>query len=328
MTKFTKITLSLSFLLLLLGCSADQAPNESHELAANKTQVVTQETSKEEPSIEQISKDPEKKHSLWRVAGRNGNTMYIVGSVHLMKPDVYPLDPVFEEAYQDAEKLVFEIDQEILDPVAAQAAVQKYAGIEGATSLREKISDDDYAEIRQLANEQKVPMMLINTFDPWFSSTQLAVMQYLNAGYSPEHGIDLYFMNKAIENNKPISGLETLDLQFSIFDSMSYNSQVEMLRQTLTEAEDIGEMVNQLDENWRDGDMDELEDLLFEEFEDAPEFYNKLLKTRNENWIPQLLPMLSDENDDYLVVVGAAHMLGKDGLIKLLSDEGFVVEQL
>lgn len=328
-----------NFLLLTLSSClfACDTANVDHTNAETTPTIKTATSSTEKVKVKPLQNESQKssdannknaKNTLWKIKGKHGNTVYLVGSVHLMRPDAYPLHQAYETAYQDSEKLVFEIDEEIQDQFAAQMAVQNYAGIEGGGLLKDKISAGDYAEIKALAKKNKVPMLTIDPFDPWFSSMQLAVMQYMNAGFSPEYGIDHYFMSKAQEDDKPILGLETMDEQFQIFDSMSYPVQVEMLKETLQESEDIDAMIDAIDENWREGDMEELEELLMEEFADEPEFYDKLLKQRNENWIPQLLPMLEDMNDDYMVVVGAAHMLGDDGVLTLLEQEGYSAEQL
>ena len=193
--------------------------------------------------------------------------------------------------------------------------------------MKNTIDSEDYAEIRALAKEKKVPMAMIDPFDPWFSSMTLAVMQYMNAGMSPEFGVDRHFMQRAQVANKPILGLETMDEQFSIMDSVDYDVQVDMLKEILKSDKDTKELIDAIDKHWRSGDMDALNEILMEDFEDAPDFYNKLLKQRNENWIPQLSSMLEDD-DDYLIVVGAAHMLGKDGILTLLEKEGYLAEQL
>jgi len=328
MTLLKTVSFISLLFLLLSGCdssgpeSLDQSlqPNASDEMI-----LVEKEPAKAAKAMETSAEDD--KHTLWKLNGKNGNTMYLVGSVHLMKPDVYPLDDVFQTAFAEAEKVVFEIDEEIQDPVAAQQAVQKYASIEGGGLLKDRINASDYAEIKKLAKKNKVPMMIIDPFDPWFSSMNLAVMQYMNAGMSPEFGIDIHFMQRAQEAGKPILGLETMADQFGILDSVSYDLQVQMLKDVLTEEDQTIAMVDEIDENWREGDMQELEELLMTEFEDSPEFYNKLLKKRNENWIPQLVKML-DDTDDYLVVVGTAHMLGDDGILTLLEKEGYSAKQL
>jgi len=196
-------------------------------------------------------KQNKSKHPLWKITGKNGNTMYLVGSVHLMKEDVYPLAPVFQDAFEDAEKLVFEIDEEIQDPYAAQQAVGQYASIEGGGRLKNKIDNDDYEEIKSLAKAKKVPMLMIDPFDPWYSSMTLAVMQYMNAGMSPEFGVDQHFMRRAQEKNKPILGLETINEQFGILDSVSYDLQVDMLKETLKDSADIKTMIDAIDKHWR-----------------------------------------------------------------------------
>jgi len=278
------------------------------------------------PKIEQSLNKINNKHTLWKVAGKN-NTLYLLGTIHVMPDNIYPLPQAYYDAFEDAEKLVFEIDESIQDQAAMQASVLEFAQLPKGKKLKDVIGDENYAEIRALAKKNKVPMMMIEPFDPWFSGTTLTAMEYLNAGFSPDNGVDQHFMRKAQQAGKPILGLESIEDQFSIFDSMSIDSQVEMLVEVLKKEVDVKEFAYEMLEDWQSGDMQGLEELFMAEFKQAPEMYDALLVKRNHNWLEQFQPMLRD-TDDYLVVVGTAHMLGDDGMVSLLENQGYEVEQL
>jgi uncharacterized protein YbaP (TraB family) len=305
-----------AILINLSACDADPAILDTNEPDTNAVIEKQIKSTKTEPI----------KHTLWKVNG-NSNTLYLMGSIHMLKPEHYPLPDIYDTAYAEAEQLVFEIDDEILNPAAAQSTVLAFAQIAAGQRLADIIDKEDYSEIKELATKHNVPMFLIDPFDPWFSSLNLVNMQYLNAGLTPEHGIDQHYMQRALADGKPVLGLETIEQQFSMFDSISMDIQTEMLIDTLKQEEDIIEFVDKMIKEWQEGDMDALEELLKEDFEEYEEMYNVLLKNRNENWIIQFLPMLKD-SDDYLVIVGAAHMLGEDGVVELLEAQGFTVEQL
>jgi len=317
--KFVSVFM-FGLLVILSACDADPGTQINSENATNTTKQVIEQKLDNKQNLNTSGK-----HTLWTVKGKQ-NTLYLLGSIHVLKPELYPLPEPYQKAYADAENLVFEIDESIMDPALARAGVQEYAALPAGSKLVDVIGDDDYAEIKRLAKENKVPMMMIEPFDPWFSTLTLVSMQYLNAGLSPEYGIDQHFMKRALKDDKPVSGLETMGQQFSFFDSMSLDTQTDMLIETLKGSSDIKEMANLMITEWREGDMEGLNELLMEDFENYEDLYDILLKKRNLNWIEQFQPMLAD-TDDYLVVVGAAHMLGKDGVVKLLRDQGYQVTQ-
>ena len=319
--KLSHSLISLLFLCCLIACDG----------AVIDSDIVQQSTDQSVAASTQIEKTTSVlaeniKHTLWKVKGEQ-NTLYLLGSIHLMPPELYPLAEPYNDAFDDAEKVVFEIDESIQNQVLAQESMLRYAKLSPGKKLSDLIDSDDYAVIRQLAKENNVPMLMIDPFDPWFSSITLIGLQYLNAGLSPEHGIDQHFMRRAQQAGKPILGLETLDDQFGMFDSVSMDVQTDMLIETLKQEVDMQDFVDQMLEDWQTGDMQGLEKLLMDEFDEAPELYDAMLVKRNLNWLQQFAPMLKD-SDDYLVVVGAAHMLGKDGMVKLLQDQGYNVEQL
>ena len=319
--KLTHCLITLFLIFALTACDAAVVDSENVPVA---TEQSTQVSEPRDNSSESTTSDV--KHTLWKVKGEK-NTLYLLGSIHLMPAEFYPLPKPYNDAFEDAEKLVFEIDESIQNQELAQQSMLKYARPNRGQKLVDIIGAEDYAEIKKLAKENKVPMLMIDPFDPWFSSITLIGIQYLNAGLSPEHGIDQHFMRRAQKAGKPILGLESLDDQFGMFDSISMDVQTEMLLETLKQEEDVQAFVDRMLEEWQTGDMQGLEELLMDEFDEAPELYDAMLVKRNLNWIQQFIPMLK-ESDDYLVVVGAAHMLGKDGVVTLLRDQGYTVEQL
>lgn len=304
-------TLAICTLLFVSACNA----NTNIEISSNGN--ISQPTKNPGDSV---------KHTLWKVKGEK-NTLYLLGSIHMLRPEHYPLPNVYDDAFEDAEKTVFEIDDAILNPAAAAETVMAFAQLPSGRKLADLINAEDYAEIKTLANKYNVPMFIIDPVDPWFSSLTLMNMQYMNAGLSPEHGIDQHYMQRALDAGKPVLGLETIEEQFKMFDSLSMDIQTDMLIDTLKQEVDVKEFIDEIIIEWQEGDMAALQELLQEDFEEYNEMYDILLKDRNENWIKQFQPMLKD-TDDYLIVVGAAHMLGEDGVVRLLEKQGYLVEQL
>jgi uncharacterized protein YbaP (TraB family) len=168
---------------------------------------------------------------------------------------------------------------------------------------------------------------MLSPFKPWVAALTLIVVQLQKLGYDPSFGIDRQLAQRAQQANKPISGLETAEYQFDQLDRLSRVMQEMMLRQSFTEMEQLGKTVDEMVLAWRNGDVASAEKLFLESMTDYPEIREKLLDERNHNWLPKIDQFLKLD-EDVLVVVGAAHLLGKNGVIELLKSRGYKMEQM
>lgn len=266
-----------------------------------------------------------KKHCIWKVSSKN-NTVYIVGSVHLMKED-NKLDDIFEKVYKDSSRLFFEVD---LDDMDQQKTQEITAGIglypEGVT-LKDRLSKQAYESASKGLSSLGLNIGQVENLKPWLISVTIATARLQMLGYDPNLGVDRYLFNKARKDGKKVEGLETLDYQLNLFASMSDKMQEEMLLQTLKDLDEIESNVDSIMAAWKSGDTKKLEDTLLKSFEEYPEMYKLLITDRNRNWLPKIESLLR-QNVKSMVVVGAAHLVGKDGIIFALRQKGYLVEQL
>ncbi len=268
------------------------------------------------------------RHMLWKIASEGGATEgYLVGSIHLMKPDAYPLGAAFDEAFAEADALVFELD---LD--SAQAQSQGLIGQMGmypaGQSLETELSEETYATLQARAEELGLPLAQMQQMEPWVMSFVVPVMQIQRAGYNPQSGIDSHFFEKAKEAGKERIGLETAEEQMRLFDTLPAEKQEAFLKYSLQEAERNVEIIDEMVSAWKRGDAERLESIMQDEMQsDFPDLYDRLLVERNENWMPEITRMLSEEPVP-MIVVGAGHVVGEDGLKALLEAEGYTVEQM
>ena len=263
---------------------------------------------------------------LWSVRGEH-NTVYLFGSVHVLHPDDAALPPAALAAYEDAEQLVMEIDLDdaVADPVAMAGQMQRYARLPAGQSLAAALGDD-YQRVADRLGAAGLDLALLDGFAPWFVGMLLLQLEIAQRGFDPAHGIEQQLAERAIADGKPITGLETPADQFAVLAGLTPAEQKRFLLLTLEETEDTDVRLGELLAAWRSGDTDSLARRLSEEYEAFPELYGPLTEDRNRAWIGPLTDLF-DDRDDYLVVVGALHLVGRNSVVDLLRQRGYRVTQ-
>ncbi len=268
----------------------------------------------------------QEKSFLWRVASDKG-TIYLLGSIHYLKRENYPLKKSIQEAFEKSRTLVLEIDPQRDTPERAQRVMLERALYRDGTSLQQNISPQTYQLAEQRARELGVDLAQMSRFKPWFVAFSLVSVKLQKMGFDANFGLDRFLADQAKKDGKAIRGLETLEFQIGLLDQFSPAEQDSMLRQTLTELDMLDKSLEQIVQSWNSGDARALEKLLLGSMKEYPEIYEKIVVERNRRWLADLVKML-EQGDQALVVVGAAHLVGKNGLIELLRQRGYTVEQL
>ncbi|MEM8816385.1 MAG: TraB/GumN family protein [Pseudomonadota bacterium] len=264
--------------------------------------------------------------TLWQVEGEN-NQVYLLGSVHLLRESDYPLPAIIDRAYEDAEHLIMELDMDDIDPVATQAAVSRMGLLNDGRTLADVLGRVDYAKAERAARELDIPLKLLAGSEPWFAAITIEQMLLARMGFNPLYGVEMAMLSKAQKDNKTVDGLETLEEQLGFLDGLTADAQRDLLLQTLEQGRDAEPLMDSLIAAWKDGDTEYLEANMLRELQDYPELYTTIVSERNERWLDRLTALL-DDDDDYLVVVGALHLIGDDGLPALLRARGVEVGQL
>lgn len=266
------------------------------------------------------------KHFLWQVEAPNGNAAYLVGSIHVLTADAYPLPAAIEKAFAASKTLVEEVDlDEMSDPTTMMSALAKAMLTDGRT-LDQLISPETYAEVKKRAEGYGMPMAALQRMKPWLVAVTLMTPTLQAAGFKPELGVDRHFFDRAKERNMKRQGLETLSYQLDRFDQMSPKLQEDLLEATIDDLDTQVTGVQEMVKAWTSGDLAAIEKLTLTAFLESPELYQRLLLERNQNWVPHIEKCLTD-NAACFVVVGAAHLVGKDGLPALLAKKGYKVTQ-
>jgi hypothetical protein len=264
--------------------------------------------------------------SMWKLDGET-NTVYLLGSVHLLRADDHPLPSIIDEAYGEAETLIMELDMDDIDPVEAQSLVSELGLIQDDRSLSDLMGPERYAEAEALANSAEIPLTMLGKSEPWLAAITVEQLMLARIGFNPLFGIENHLMEKAVGDNKEIIGLETIREQLEFLDSMSLESQRALLLQSLKESVDIQKIMDELVHAWRHGDIAFMEDNMLDEMKRYPELYSTIVVERNLNWLKKIEELL-DDDDDYLIVVGALHLIGEDGVPALLTKRGREIQQL
>ena len=268
----------------------------------------------------------EAKTFAWKATGKGG-VVYLIGSIHVMTPDFYPLNPALEAAFKEADLLVEEVDlAEMLDP-ASQMRILSRGMLSGDQSLEKLLSPATLALVRKATGDLGAAGGPLMRFKPWMLAVALQGLELQKAGFDPELGLDKHFYDQAKAAGKTVEGLETADYQISVFDGMTMEQQDRMLAQTLKELETELASVGKLADAWKIGDVATVERIVQAELKAEPVMYQRLLVDRNKNWLPKI-EALFGRRGRALVVVGAAHLVGPDGVIAMLRAKGYTVEQL
>jgi len=273
-----------------------------------------------------VKKEVSQQHSLWKIQGKT-NAVYLLGSVHVLSKSSYPLPQPIESAYSNSSTLVFEADiAEMKDPNNAMKLLSRATLPEGKTLERE-VSPEIYEAFTNHVVAAGFPLFMLERFKPGMAAMTLEVLESQKMGLDPEHGVDNYFFQKAKEDSKETIPLETLEFQTGLITDLSKEEGELMLKITLKEIDTVKNQITDIVGAWSNGDSSKLDKLLNEVKDEAPALTKKLITDRNERWTPRIEQWLKEDRA-VLVIVGAGHLVGKEGVVELLRKKGWKVSQL
>jgi hypothetical protein len=265
------------------------------------------------------------KRFLWTV--RSGaKVLYLAGSVHALGKDSYPLPAPFEKAFEASGTLVEEINLAEAESLSAAPMLLAKGMYGDGRTFDTVVSKETAALVTEKFKQTGLPMEMFRPMKPWMVMLMLTALEAQKMGLDAALGLDKYFYDKARAAKKPVIGLETAEFQIDRFDKMSDKLQEQMLLSTLNDLDAQGSELKGMIAAWQRGDTGALEKTVLTSFKEYPEAYSSLIVERNRAWMPQLDTCLSRPMPCF-VVVGAAHMVGPDGLLNLLKLKGYKIEQ-
>jgi uncharacterized protein len=267
-----------------------------------------------------------KKNFLWSLKTDKA-TIYLLGSLHLLTSDSYPLDRNIETAYRMSKKIVFETDISGMNTLAVQEKLLALSMYPEGQTLQQNISPETYSMLEKKLTEIGLSVAQLNNVRPWMCALTLVLFELQKLGFEPQYGIDQYFFKKTQQDKKEMVFLESIEYQLSLFADMNAQEDESFLQQTLKDLEVIKTMFADILSAWEEGDAARLGSLLNISFKDHPDIYNRFLAQRNREWVAKIEDLIMQGNTAF-VVVGAGHLVGPDNLLQLLRGRGYAIEQI
>lgn len=258
---------------------------------------------------------------LWRVFGPRA-PHFLAGSVHLA-PDTDELPAALDDAYDQSSGVVFETDLGALESDAAQQQLL-LQGRAGPGGLASEIGNKEFAHVQAQLRKLKLPPDLCDQVHAWFCGMMAEVAVWKQLGFDGATGIDEQLYDNAQDDDKKIRWFEAPQVQLALFSGMPAPVAREFLNASLDENGDPSQSPEALYRAWRNNDTATIEKAVLEMRHDYPQVYDRLLLNRNRNWMPQLERILA-EGQTQMIVVGAAHLVGPDGLVAQLKAKGYTV---
>ena len=275
---------------------------------------------RESPATEQAPRG-----CLWEVSSGKG-TLFLLGTVHLLKPGSHTVSPAAEAAFEQAQTILLELDLDEAESPASRQLFARKAMLQGET-LEDKVSSETLALAVEKTGEMGLPFDRLRSLKPWSLSLSLALFKLQALGFDPRHGVDRYYFDRGKQAGKEMGALETMEYQLDRFDGLPDRVQEDLLLQTLQELDRMEEEIEKLVQAWSGGESEVLAELMQESFKGFPELYQRLITERNQNWLLKIEPLL-DRPGTTLMVVGALHLVGSESVVELLGKRGYTVKQL
>jgi uncharacterized protein YbaP (TraB family) len=265
------------------------------------------------------------KHSLWKMQGRQ-NSVYLLGSIHILKKEDYPLPAVIESAFTNSQIAVFETEIEKMEDPAVAMKLAFKGRLPAGETLQDRLSPTVYSSFKKYVEKTGLPMLIFDSLTPGMAAITLVTLELKRLDLDPQYGLDKHFFDLATQAGKKIVPLETLDFQFGLLTDFSKEEGELLMKSTLKEIDKIENDLGEMLKAWQSGDSVKLEKLLNEAKEDAPTIYNRLVTSRNKTWLPKIEELAAGK-ENAIIIVGAGHLVGTNGVVELLRQKGYKIVQ-
>lgn len=266
------------------------------------------------------------KSFLWEVRSEE-SMVYLLGSIHFMKKDAYPLSETVRNAFEKADILVVEANIDDVSKTDVQTLLET-AFYTGNDSLQNHVSGETYELVKKKFERFGIPPLILDRQKPWILALTLESLELAGLGYTPEYGIDMHFLTLA-SGKKKIRELESIDYQIALLSGFSDRDQEALLLYTMKNLESFGKEVDGLVIAWRSGDAERMESLIIKSIPDDQRLaaiYEKIIFERNTSMTARIEDFLRTK-ESYFVIVGAGHLVGSRGIIERLKQKGYRVTQ-
>ncbi|MBX9690486.1 MAG: TraB/GumN family protein [Candidatus Obscuribacterales bacterium] len=270
------------------------------------------------------------KEMLWRVSSESGATIYLLGTIHVFRPEYYPLPDEMEKAFAKSKALLVEIDISRSDPKRTAYLLSSRGIYPSGDDMTKHLSTQTSSILQQYCMSSDLQFSNLIHMKPWLADLTITQKEFQRLGYSPNSGIDRHFIDEANMSGKKIIGLETEEFQLTLFSELSPKLQEALLNQTFEDLKELPVLAGDMMRCWWTGDEKGLDDIRKKDNLKHPEFEEvdqKILYDRNIQMADKLEAYLKG-SDTFMCAVGAAHMVGEKGICALLKSRGYKVSQV
>jgi len=264
-------------------------------------------------------------HSLWKIQGQQ-NAVYLLGSIHLLKKEDYPLAAPIEAAFTNSRIAVFETDIGAMENPEIAMKLATKGMLPAGQTLRDQLTPAIYLMFSNHVQKTGMPAQLFDSFTPAMAAIALVALEIKKMGLDPEYGLDKHFFSRARQENKTTVPLETIDFQIGLMTDFSKEEGELLMKTTVKDIDKMESEFGDLLKAWQSGDSEKLEKLLNEAMEEAPVIYKRLVTERNRRWLSKI-EELTRGKENAIIIVGAGHLVGTNGVVELLKKKGYKVAQ-
>jgi uncharacterized protein YbaP (TraB family) len=250
---------------------------------------------------------------------------------------MYPLPDRVERAFEQSDVLVVEADISSSKMGQHLKLTMEKGMYSGNETLKDNISEKTYQLAEKILKEKGIDIILYQKFKPWFLALTISGMELIKLGFDPNHGVDKYFIDKANKDfsmermeKMEIVELEGIEYQINLFDNLTQAENDSFLFSTLQEILHYTNDIKPMVFAWAQGQVSQLEQLLtknIDKYKELSHIYKKFVDDRNFKMVKKIVTYMNTPKTHF-IVVGAAHLVGKKGIIQLLKNKGFILEQM
>jgi uncharacterized protein YbaP (TraB family) len=265
------------------------------------------------------------KSTLWRVQGEH-NSVYLLGSIHVLPATAYPFHPALQRAFNDSQQIVFEVDLKTVSQRAVLREFEEVGIYPPGDNLERHVSRQTIRLLKDVLAELDISYEKAKRFKPALLG-ELITSRYTElAGFREDLGVDRYFYSQAKNVRKPVLGLETVRDQARVLSSDDASGEAHLV-EAIVSLPAAKAVLDELVDSWKEGHINTLDRLLNQDEWSDPKSFETMFSRRNRKWLPQIERFLRGDGN-YLVIVGSGHLVGDHGLVRALHDRGYRVKQL
>ncbi len=264
--------------------------------------------------------------SVWKVT-RGHSTLFLGGTIHMLRPADFPLPAEFDTAFAASSRLVFETDVARLQSPDMHAAIATHGMFADGTTLDQVLTPTAWKAATAYSAQAGLPLDAMKQMKPWLFTVMMAALELQKLGISNE-GVDFHFFQQAADAGKTTGELESFERHIQHLVNLGAGHESEMIIKSIEDLAELPRTLDDLIAAWRAGDTEKIDALMLRDIRKKyPAVFKNLLADRNQAWLPKLEELLTTADVEF-VLVGAGHLSGREGLLALLKARGCKLEQI